>query len=104
MESKDLESDLSSHHDGASRGATRWNRRQSYMTFNVKNLAQEQCVFHFYRDNTLYYRTAKSGFVFPIPTSDTGTGTFNATERGMTLLRWIRKAVEALKDDAPPSI
>jgi hypothetical protein len=40
----------------------------------------------------------------PIPTSDTGTGRYNATERGMTLLRWIRKAVEALKDDAPPSI
>lgn len=45
--------------------------------------------FAFFRDGSLYY-TTECGFTFPIPTSDTGTGTFNAEEKAISLMRWLR--------------
>jgi hypothetical protein len=38
-------------------------------------------------------------FEFPVPVSDTGDGVFNATEKSMTLMRYIRKALENAKED-----
>lgn len=55
--------------------------------------------FVFFRDGALYYQ-CDDGFEFPVPVSDTGNEqggapTFFAEEKGITLMRWIRRAMEA---------
>jgi hypothetical protein len=62
------------------------------MNLDLKTILKEDCTFQFYRDGSLYYKTT-SGFVFGIPIKDVGSGTFNAQERGMVLMRWLRPAV-----------
>lgn len=72
-----------------------------------------------YRDGELWYRIvyADSGdgvclacggalvpdhncpgsFEFPVPISDTGSGIFSASMKGITLMRWVRRYLEAQK-------
>jgi len=64
----------------------------------LKTRVKAAVQFIFYRDGELWYR-AVDGWQFPIPVVDTmnaqgGRPTFNAEERGMTLMRWIRKHME----------
>ncbi len=56
----------------------------------VKN---KKARFKFYKDGELWYET-EDGFDFPIPISDTGTGIFDAEEKAIRLMRWIRKQLE----------
>lgn len=58
----------------------------------IMDEVQGDCTFEFYRDGALHYRTAR-GFVFPVPAADAGSATFGASEKGITLMRWIRKAL-----------
>ena len=51
--------------------------------------------FAYYRDQALHYET-EDGFVFPVPISETGSATYNAEERAMLLMRYIRKHLEVL--------
>jgi len=46
-----------------------------------------------FEKDTLYY-TTECGFVFPVPVSDIGDGVFNATEKAMLLMRYIRKQID----------
>lgn len=46
--------------------------------------------FRFYRDRELWYVT-NCGFEFPVPVADTGTGLFQAEDRAILFMRWIRK-------------
>lgn len=50
--------------------------------------------FSFYRDSILYYETEK-GLLFEVPISDTGKGCFNAEDKALLYMRWIRKQLEA---------
>jgi hypothetical protein len=52
------------------------------------------CTFQFFRDDALHYKT-ESGLIFPVPVADTGSATFGQEERGVILMRWIRKAIES---------
>ena len=54
----------------------------------------KQAKFAFYRDSTLYYET-ECGFIFAIPVSDTKGASFNAEEKAVHLMRWIRKQIDA---------
>lgn len=62
---------------------------------NKKN----RCVFHYLRAGHIYYRIGHFSpdgykqYVFPIPLDDTGNGTFNLMHKPVTLMRWIRKAI-----------
>lgn len=54
--------------------------------------------FEFYRDGALHY-VCIDGWEFPVPVTDTtntqgGSPTFNAEEKGITMMRWIRKQME----------
>lgn len=64
-------------------------------------LVKESVTFQFYRDGSLYYKT-ESGFMFAVPISDTGTGTFKSSDKGLMFMRWIRKAhlevIEEIKE------
>ena len=53
------------------------------------DILQEQARFAFYRDGSLYYET-DSRFVFSIPVSETGTATYNASEKAIVFMKWIR--------------
>jgi hypothetical protein len=50
--------------------------------------------FQFYRKGELWYKT-DDGFEFAVPVSDTGDGTFLASDRAMLFMRYIRKQLEA---------
>lgn len=63
----------------------------------VKELIQEKCNFLFYRKGELHYATDKSNFTFVVPISDAGDGEFHTMERGITMMRYIRKQLEANK-------
>lgn len=55
------------------------------------------CTFDFYRNGVLYYRT-QAGDVFPVPASDLGGASVNATEKGMLLMRYMRKFNDEIAD------
>jgi hypothetical protein len=68
------------------------------MKYDIKEMVRDGKVATFVRcrRGELIYVT-ETGFEFPIPFADIGDGVFNATEKAMTLMRWIRKHVEAIE-------
>lgn len=63
----------------------------------LKELVKDKTVrFMYYRDGELTYQT-QDGFEFPVPISDTGTGTFKAEDKAIFFMRWIRKRLEEIQ-------
>lgn len=65
----------------------------------LKQRVKGMVRFSYFRDGALWY-VAEDGWEFPVPVADTdnsqgGSPTFNAEEKGMLLMRWMRKAMEA---------
>ena len=46
--------------------------------------------FVFFHEKALHYKT-EDGFIFPVPIDDVGSATFNAEEKAILLMRYIRK-------------
>lgn len=67
---------------------------------NIKDMVKDnkQATFQYYRKGELWYKT-ECGFMFPVPVSDVGDGTFNATEKAMLLMRYIRKQIAAHEEE-----
>ena len=65
---------------------------------NVKECIAGNATFLCYRNSMLWY-TCANGFEVPIPITDVGDTTFNKVEKGIMLMRWIRKHL-ALIDSA----
>jgi hypothetical protein len=63
----------------------------------VKECIQGNAKFLYYRKGELYYETA-NGLKFPVPVSDCGDGEFKAEEKGMLMMRWIRKQLAAIEE------
>lgn len=64
----------------------------------LKTRVKSSVKFHHFMDNKLYYVCA-DGFSFPIPVADTKSdqgdaAVFHAEEKGIYMMRWIRKAME----------
>lgn len=51
--------------------------------------------FKYYRKGELWYST-ECGFMFPVPISDTGDGTFADKDKAMLFMRYIRKQIDAV--------
>lgn len=70
--------------------------------YQLKDLVKEECKLTMIRNTddgmAAIYETA-SGFKFPIPIAEMQDGTFNATERGGTLMKWINRAVKSINTD-----
>ena len=49
--------------------------------------------FKYYREGILFYET-DLGLLFEVPISDTGNGNFNAEEKAINFMRWIRPQIE----------
>ena len=62
---------------------------------SIKEMVKDnkKASFIKYNDSNLYYKT-ECGFVFPVTISDVGDGVFNATEKAMLLMRYIRKQID----------
>ncbi len=58
---------------------------------SIKDIVKDNNAhFVFFRDRSLFYET-DDGFQFPIPIDDAGSATFNAEEKAILLMRYIRK-------------
>lgn len=68
------------------------------LNLSVKENVIGPCTFLYYRDQSLWYETC-TGLRFPVPVSDIDQGTFNATEKGLMMMRWIRKHVDQLEKE-----
>lgn len=72
---------------------------------NVKeHVNNNQTVkFSFYRDGILYYTTEK-GLLFEVPIADAGSACFNASDKALLYMRWIRKQLVANEEGKRISI
>ena len=67
----------------------------------VADMVRDKTVtFQYYRDHSLWYKT-ECGFLFGVPIEECGTATFNATERAITLLGWIREQIDSNEEAKP---
>jgi hypothetical protein len=63
---------------------------------SIKEMVENKSVkFQYFREGELWYST-EDGFKFPVPITDVGTGVFNAEDRAILFMRWIRKQREAI--------
>lgn len=71
------------------------------------NLIKNQNVhFEYFRDGELWYST-DNHFLFPVPISDVGTGTFLRDDKAILFMRYIRKYNEEVSrevEGSSPSI
>jgi len=64
---------------------------------NIKNIVKNNVArFSFYRAGHMYYEVAVDGqlYRFPVSLEDLGTATLVAEHKAITLMRYIRKALE----------
>lgn len=68
---------------------------------NLKDeiINNKKVKFVFYRQKTLWYST-ESGFVFPVPIEDIGDATFLSEDKAILFMRYIRKYIEEIKQEA----
>jgi len=67
------------------------------MKHSIKYIVKNRFAhFLYYRHNTLYYTVLVDDeeYMFPVPTDDLMEATVEATERAITLMRYIRKAID----------
>jgi len=55
--------------------------------------AKNNVFFSHYREGSLWY-CACDGWLFPVPTADLGSADANSCEKGITLMRWMRKHMD----------
>ena len=61
---------------------------------SIKDIVKDKNAhFVFFRDRALFYET-DDGFQFPVPVDDAGSATFNAEEKAILLMRYIRKHID----------
>jgi hypothetical protein len=60
------------------------------MMIDLKKAVKGNVEFQYFRDGALWYAT-EEGEVFPVPVEDAASSTFNRVEKGMMLMRWMRK-------------
>ena len=68
-------------------------------TTDIKEMVKDGKKVRFtrYRQGHLYYQT-EDGFEFSVPLSEAGDATFSAEDRAILFMRYIRKAMDLVKD------
>lgn len=68
---------------------------------NIKNFITETNMAEFdsFRAGVFYYRIQSmespyNVYQFQVPIEDTGGATFNASQKSVSMMRWIRKSIE----------
>ena len=62
----------------------------------MKDHIEGYCVFQYYKDGNLWYVTEKTNLVFPVPIEDVGNATLGMTEKGILMMRYIRKWIKEI--------
>ena len=57
----------------------------------MKEHIQGYCTFQFYKDGQLWYQTENTNVIFPVPIADMENATFGSSEKGILMMRYIRK-------------
>ena len=67
----------------------------------VQIVKGKQVKFEFYRKGELWYsiEVQDDKLLFPVPISDTGDGTFNASDKATMFMRYIRKHLEDMEKE-----
>ena len=68
------------------------------MKHTIKEIVKDRYArFLYYRCGVLYYTVDLDGeeYMFPVPTEDLMEASVNKEERAITLMRYIRKALDA---------
>lgn len=67
--------------------------------YNIKEMVTDnkKAKFLYYKMDELWYET-ETGFKFPVPITDCGDGVFNAEEKALLLMRYIRKHIKVLEE------
>lgn len=67
--------------------------------YTIKELVTNTTAYFIeYRKGNLWYGiSGKEGFEFPVPIEDVGDGIFRSNEKGIMLMRYIRKHVDTLQ-------
>ncbi len=68
------------------------------MNFDIKKYIEGNVSFQYYKDKSLWYLTSNQ-FLFPVPIEDIGNATFNASDKSMLFMRYIRKHLELLNKE-----
>lgn len=65
---------------------------------SIKDMVKDgkKVRFSFYRKGELWYVT-ECGFEFPVPAHDTGDAAFNAEDKAMLFMRYIRKHIDTIE-------
>lgn len=66
---------------------------------DISTCAKGVVEFVYYREKNLFYRTC-NGDIFAVPIDDLGTATVNATEKGILLMRYMRKHNEIITKES----
>ena len=64
---------------------------------NIKDIVKDNIVyFMYYRQGHMYYfvKTNQGNYMFPVPLDDVQDATLHASEKAITYMRYIRKAIE----------
>ena len=66
---------------------------------SIKDMVKDnkKVRFTFYRKGYLYYKT-ECGFEFPVPVEDTGDAVFQAEDKALLFMRYIRKHLKSIED------
>ena len=61
------------------------------------DIVKKEASFSFIQDGKAFYEIQVENIIyeFPVPIADVGNGTLNKEEKGILLMRWIRKAMES---------
>lgn len=70
-----------------------------YKGMTLTEMVKDKSVnFEYYRKGELWYRT-QDGFLFPVPISDTGDGTFLSSDKATLFMRYIRKHLAVIAEE-----
>jgi len=70
----------------------------NFVSHDLKTIVRDgnKAMFSHYRDGNFFYvvKVRDQAYSFPIPIDDAKGSTFFAEFKAITLMRWIRKAIE----------
>lgn len=64
----------------------------------LKDHIAGSCTFQYYRDSSLWYETS-TGLLFNVPIDDIGNASFKKEEKGLLMMRYIRKFLKSIEQN-----
>ncbi len=66
----------------------------------LKEHIKGACYFEYYKDGNLWYITEHTRLLFPVPIEDIGNAIFNEKEKGLLMMRYIRKWLATIENSS----